>query len=116
MGRLARDGLHPDQNPGVPVGVWCDAAWSAYADLLLSVPSGEHLDALTATWDEVAGEQDVVEPLPQAVPEQGDEQQGLPGRRRPTQAERDAWGTSAAAQAGQANLVGLLGGGTSGGE
>lgn len=105
MGRLARDGLHPDQAPHVPVGVWCDAAWSAYADLVLAIPSGEHMDALNASWDEL------VAPLSVEVEAPEHEEQAGPGeRRRPTQAERDAWGASARAQAGQANLVAMMGG------
>lgn len=111
MGRLARDGLHPDQNPGVPVGVWCDAAWSAYAELLLSVGSAEHLDALTETWDALTGDDELMGEAPRGEVDEA-------GRLRPTEAERAAWGTDARSQSGAANLATMMGGaapGTGGG-
>lgn len=89
----------------MPVGAWCDATWSAYAELVLTIPSSEHMDALNASWDELVAEL----PVEVEAPEPG-EQAGPGERRRPTQAERDAWGASARAQAGQANLVAMMGG------
>lgn len=103
MGSLARDGLHPDQAHHVPVGVWCDAAWAAYTDLLLRIGSHEHLDALTATWDELFAPPPAPAPAPDPDGDSGE-------RRGPTQAERAAWGAGAAAQAGASNLAAMMGG------
>lgn len=86
MGTLAREGLHPDQAPEMPVGVWCDAAWSAWTDLLLRIDGQERVDALQQMWDEIN--------TPLDKPE-------------PTMAD---WGTSDAAQAGAAALMAMMGG------
>lgn len=96
MGQLTRDGLHPDLAPDVPVGAFCDAAWSAWVDLVLRIDSRERVDALTEAWDELHAP--------------------LPGEDGPSM---DDWGTSQAAQAGAANLMTMLGGAppaTGGGE
>ncbi|MDN5920625.1 MAG: hypothetical protein L0I76_36920 [Pseudonocardia sp.] len=87
MGTLAIAGIHPDQAPELPVGVWCDAAWAAWVDLLLRIDGPERLDALQETWD------DIQAPL---------QPQGGPSM--------DDWGTGAAAQSGAANLAALMGG------
>lgn len=99
MGQLTRDGLHPDLAGDMPVGAWCDAAWSAWVDLMLRIDSKERIDALTGTWDELNA------PLPT-----GDDDGGP---------SMDTWGTSQAAQAGAAGLMTMLGGAppaTGGGE
>lgn len=83
--------------PDVPVGAWCDAAWSAWVDLMLRIDSKARVDALSETWDELHA------PLPT--------EDGGPSM--------DDWGTSQTAQAGASNLMAMLGGpppATGGGE
>lgn len=74
--------------PDVPVGAWCDAAWSAWVDLMLRIDSPARVDALSETWDELNAP--------------------LPAEDGPSM---DDWGTSQTAQAGAANLMSMLGGG-----
>ena len=89
MGALARDGLHPELAGDLPVGVFCDAAWSAWVDILLRIDGPERLDALTQTWD------DLNAPAPGSAAAAG-----------PTMAD---WGTSEQAQAAQHGLMAMFG-------
>lgn len=102
MGRLVRDGLHPDQQPQVPLGAWCDAVWSIYFELGLQFRASEQMDAFGEVWDEIHAAPPVVQDDEQPVT--------AGGHRRPTEAERLAWGTSRQAQAGAANLAAMMGG------
>ena len=103
MGKLALSGIHAD---GTPVGVWFDAFWASYVDYAQNTTK-EQSEALDEFWTELTSRPTTAAPLSAQVSPEVDDN-GRPVRRRPTQAERDAWGTSAAAQQGMAALMGEL--------
>lgn len=89
MGSLALRGLHPEQQPELPAGVWSDAVWAAWVDLMVRIDGQERLDALQETWDGLYEPLDAFGEGP----------------------SMDDWGTSTAAQQAQQDLMAMFPGG-----
>lgn len=105
MGKLARDGIHPE---GTPFGQWCDAAWSVWMDYLL-LATQESAENVEGLWD------DLTRVRPDARAGAAGQRGSLdipPWRaegRRPTPEEVAAWSSSPAAQRGQDQLLEMTG-------
>ena len=82
-GRLVREAPHLDGTE--PIGVWCDAVWSIYADILKDLDR-EHLDVIEDAWEDITADYDTSQPT------------------------AETWGTSEKAQAAQAALLARVGG------